>query len=257
MGRSFKGSFCYYINMWKILPATVVVALIIGAAIYLIFFKNSPQTIPAQVKLEGFDISPNTSLNDRVANLEKAVNILAKQAIKNSKTGEKFENTQDVLDNSLEGRIAVLENQMNTLQNQDSSNNTLTSNQTTPQTSNTPQVVYIPLGSGGSSGDRNYITMPTYQVAINPADYSGYTSMQLEVNMGLIQSVGSANAQLFNSTSNLAVGSSQVSTTASPYAWVTSTGFTLPAGNNTYVLQLQSTQGYTINVQNARIKVNY
>lgn len=244
--------------MWKILPAVVVVALIIGIAVYFIFFKNSPQTSVPQVNLKGFDISPNASLNDRVNNLEKAVNILAKQAIKNSQTGEKFDNTQDVLDNSLEGRLTVLENTVNNLSPSSPSNSSApTSNSTSIENSTSPSVLYIPLGSGGSSGDRNYITMPTFQVPINPSNYPGYTSMQLEVNMGLIQSVGSANAQLFNTTSNSAVANSQVSTVASPYAWVISTGFTLPAGNNTYVLQLQSTQGYTINAQNARIKVNF
>ncbi len=244
--------------MWKILPAVVVVALIIGAAIYLIFFKLSPQKIPTQVNLEGFNISPNASLNDRVANLEKAVNILAKQAIKNSGTGEKFAGTQDVLDNSIEGRLTVLENTVNNLSPGAISNNsTSTTNTSTAQNTNTPQIFYIPLGSSGSSGDRNYITMPTYQVVINPANFPGYSSMQLVVNMGLVQSVGTANAQLFNANANTAVAGSQVSTTSSTPVILTSGTFTLPSGNSTYVLQLQSTQGYTINAQSAWVVVNY
>jgi hypothetical protein len=116
--------------------------------------------------------------------------------------------------------------------------------------------LYIPLGTGGSSGDQNWLSIPTYQVTLDPGDYPGLTSVVLEVNMRLNQASGTGYARLYNSTDNYAV-SSEVSTASDKYGWFTSATFTLSSGKKTYVLQLKSSTGTEISVQNARIKISF
>ncbi len=116
--------------------------------------------------------------------------------------------------------------------------------------------LYIPLGTGGTSGDQNWITIPTYEVTFDTGDYPGFTGIVLEVNMKLNQASGTGYARLYNSTNNVAI-SSELSTTSDKYGWFTSSGFTLSSGKKTYQLQLKSSSGTEISIQNARLKVNF
>lgn len=115
--------------------------------------------------------------------------------------------------------------------------------------------LYIPLGSGGQNGDKNWISVSSYGATIDPAEYPGYTSMQLEVNFRLTQKSGTAYARLYNVTDSSY--KEQVSTTLDDFSWQTSAGFTLPAGKKTYTLQMKSTEGVDVQLQSARIKVNF
>lgn len=115
--------------------------------------------------------------------------------------------------------------------------------------------VYIPLGTGGTSGDKNWIENSNYGATIDPAEYPGYSSMQLEVNFRMTQKSGTAYARLYNMTDSSA--KEQVSTTSDSFSWQTSYSFTLPAGKKIYTLQTKSSEGAEIQLQSARIKVNF
>jgi hypothetical protein len=117
--------------------------------------------------------------------------------------------------------------------------------------------LYIPLGLSGQTGDRNYVDIEAFEANLNPGDYNGYSSMQLLVNLKLAEQAGTARARLFNKTDKQPVPGSDVSTSNNDYTLLTSVGFKLPGGPKTYTLQVQSTEGITVDLQNARIKVNF
>ncbi|MBI2329904.1 hypothetical protein HYU94_00745 [Candidatus Daviesbacteria bacterium] len=114
---------------------------------------------------------------------------------------------------------------------------------------------YIPLGTGGGGADKGWVSINSYGATIDPAEYPGYSTMQLEVNLRLTQKVGTAYARLYNSTDQTA--KEQVSTTSDSFSWQSSTGFTLPSGKKSYTLQMKSTDGTDVQLQSARIKVNF
>lgn len=249
----------YYVYMLlKILPVVLVVTLIGGGLVYYFRFYKPGNLANTSTNTPIFNLSNSGTPDERITNLNEAMQGVLSDIskIKNDfssftiQTTQKFASSEARL-NTIEGSIKDLKSRVGILETKVS-----VSPSGQGGTTVTPPS-YIPLGSGGSQGDRNYLVVPGYVVTINPANYPGYSSMVLEVNANLVQNVGQANFQLFNTTTNSAVSNSQVSTQATSNAFIQSNGFTVSAGSNTYVLQAQSTQGYTIQVQNARIRVNF
>lgn len=149
---------------------------------------------------------------------------------------------------SLEAEVADLKSRITNLEKKPAST---TSKSTT--VSKVP--VYIPLGAGGSNSNTNWADMPGYSILIDPGEYNGYSSMQLEVNMRLNQLGGSAMARL--SSSDGTAISSELSSAQTVNNLNTSLGFKLPTGKNIYKLQVKSTAGHEMFIQDARIKVNF
>lgn len=145
-----------------------------------------------------------------------------------------------------ESRITALEKDVAQFKNQTTQ---------TPQTpSKSPS--YIPLGSGGTAGDKGWYSVPGYEVLIDPADYPGYSGMQLEVNFRLAEKSGIGYARLYNQTDNLSVGG-ELSSGSDSFTLQSTSSFKLPSGKKIYRLQVKNTEGVNLEVQNARIKVNY
>lgn len=242
--------------MIKFLPVVVFVILLIGTIFYIRSKVMEPLKSPADYKAVTVQTAPdNATPTERITILEQSIQLLATEIgkINGGLSSSAGSNASTAL---LETRVKNLETSVNSLKADVASLKSLTS--PTTQTSSTKKSPsYIPLGSGGNSTDKNYYNMGGYQVSIDPADYAGYTSMQLETTLNLNESVGTINARLYNSTDNSAVANSNVSTTATSATLVSSAGFTLVSGRKTYVLQVQSTQGYQANVQSARIRVNF
>lgn len=126
-----------------------------------------------------------------------------------------------------------------------------------PAASSSKYPLYIPLGSGGGPWDnQNWESLAEYQISINPDNYSAYSSMQLEANFRLTEAAGTGSIRLYNITDSSAI-SSELSTTSTSFGSQTSATFKLPSGQKTYSIQVKSTQGKTLFVQSARIKVNF
>lgn len=230
----------------------VLVILVFSALVYFRVFRiNNPQ--PASVGSTNLPQSSDGNLEDRVKVLEDALGIVTKKLTVETKqpagsASPPVQNQSGIT----EARIKGIEDSLAALK--------IKIDQITPvaqKSSALQPTLYIPLGSSSTSNDRNWYSMNTHQVEIDPGNYPGYSGMQLEVVMKLNESVGTANARLFNSTDNSAITYSDVSTASDKYIWLASSSFKLPSGNKTYKLQLQSTQGYEISIQSARIKVNF
>ncbi len=116
---------------------------------------------------------------------------------------------------------------------------------------------YIPMGPGTTSISTDWTIVDYPEVEIDPANFSGYTNMYLEVTFKLLHGNGTGYVRLFNKTDGTAVTNSDVSTSSSSYTSVVSGGFKLVSGKKTYRLQLKSLSGYEVSVQFARIRVDY
>lgn len=237
--------------MLKLLPFILIPILILGGLGYWRFVASNNLATPSQSSnpspmpdgpMEVPKTLPQASLENRVKALEDLVNKLVTEVnkLKSPSPSANPDTKLNLLDTSvtdLKLRVAALEKGGTT-------------------TSATKAPLYIPFGSGGSSSDSNWASISNYQISLDPKDYAGYSSMQLEVNMKLPDLVGTAYARLYNSTDATAT-SNELSTTSGNFVWLTSGTFTLPTGNKTYKLQLKSSDSKTIEVQSARIKVTF
>ncbi len=233
----------------------IIIGVILGISIYLIFFQKDNSSGPDSLEsLKAITLKrSDNSLEKRIENLETAVDLLIKQVVKISSGSGDKSTTQTSSDS--DAGVSVLEKRVQDLETKISSLQQTPSFQSSG-TTGTP--VYIPLGSGGNSNDRNYVSTGTYQVSVDPADYPGYKNMQLEVSMKFTNEVvGVANVRLYNLTDKAAITGSNASANSNIFNFYTSSVFTLPAGNKTYQMQTQSTEGYDVTLGSARIKVNF
>lgn len=234
--------------MLRLLPFILIPLLILGGLGYLRYTQSKQNVISAQPQAsEGLIEVPKTlpqaSLEDRLKAVEETINKLVAEV--NKLKSPKPSASADSQFSSLDAAVTELKVKVSALEK----------GGTATQTSSRAPL-YIPFGSGGSSSDSSWASVANYQVSLDPQDYSGYTSMQLEVNFRLPNLIGTAYARLYNSTNGTAI-SNEISTTSGDFVWVTTATFTLPTGNKTYKLQLKSSDAKTIEVQSARLKVNF
>ncbi len=242
--------------MIKFLPVVILILLVSGTFLYIRSKAEKPASpVPETVETvsKALPTPASTSNEDRIKALEDSVVLIAKK-VGSLSSGSVQSADWRTTSPQTETRIKNLENTVVSLQGQI---DTLKGTSTQTPTSSKKSPVYIPLGSNGTTNDKNWYSIANYQANINPGDYPGYTNMQLEMVMNLNEAVGTAKARLYNNTDSSAVSSSEVSTSATTATLLTSSGFTLPAGSKTYILQIQSTEGYTVNLQSARIRVNF
>lgn len=239
--------------MIKILPFIIVAFLIVGGLFYFRFHaaqqdlttsSSTAQSSPIEVP----KTAPGATLDDRVTALESSVKAIADKinSISSTQTPSSLDSRLKNVESSiteLKARVASLENSS-------------TAKTTTTTTNSSKSTIYIPLGSGGQINSTNYSSLNTFQINLDPSQYSGYSSMQLEVNMRLNQPGGTLSARLLNNNSGSAI-SSEISTGSTSSVIVSSTGFTLPSGSNNYVLQAKTSDGSQAFLDYARIKVNF
>lgn len=235
--------------MFRILPFILIPLLILGGLGYWRTVASNNLTTPQQIitptpaaPIEVPKTLPQASLEDRVKAVEDLVNKLVTEVNK-LKSPNPSPNSSTASSSNLDSAVTELKARVAALEKVG-----------TTTTAKAP--LYIPFGSGGSSSSNSWSSIANYQITLDPQDYSGYSSMQLEVNMKLPDLVGTAYARLYNSTNGSAI-SNEVSTTSGSFVWLTSATFTLPSGNKTYQLQLKSSDSKTIEVQSARIKVTF
>lgn len=191
-------------------------------------------------------LPPGASLEDRVKVLEEAILVVAKKLNPAAPAASQ-------VDSSLDTRLKAVESALTDLKVKVSNLEKATP---APQASTSKSTVYIPLGSGGKWGDKDWYTTQEYEVSLNPSNYPGYTGMVLEVTFKLGEAVGTGSVRLYNTTDGSAL-SSQVDTTSSNFSLKASSPFTLPSGAKNYKLQVKSTQGAELYIQSARVKVNF
>lgn len=240
--------------MVKLLPFIVIPILILAGLGYWRFVATNQSLTSPQITqqqdtnlVEVPKTLPGASLEDRVKALEDINSKLAAQV-----NGLKIVNSQTPVTNSLEGRLTVVESSVTELKARVSA-----LEKSTSSTSVSKAPLYIPMGaSGGPWLYADWTSLNEYQVSINPDDYSGYSSMQLEVNFRLVGAPGTGYVRLYNVTDKSAVVS-EISTTNTSFGVVTSSGFKLTSGQKLYTVQVKSTNSQDLYIQSARIKANF
>lgn len=236
-----------------IILVLVLIGLTIGGFYYRFAFQKSTkqdlaQTGPREVPLTNEELD-STSTEDIFEKLSES-----------KAKSEELNKSIDPTNRSLEDRIKLLEASLTVLERRqdivEKSTGVSTGSTTTSSTGALPPS-YIPLGSGGSTSATDWTSVDNLDVSINPADYPGYKSMQLEVSLRTFQGNGQAYARLYNNDDGLAIPTSEVSTTSENYNWQNSATFTLSSGKKTYKIQLKTLTGYEASVQSARIRVNF
>lgn len=238
----------------RLLVAMVVfVAVMVGGMIYYRWRAVSNFNLLALPDVN--QSSTGNTVNGRLSTVEDALAILVNRVNNLSGTTSTTSSAPVSADvtsrvQSLENTVANLQVQINQLKGSGTSASTTISGNKSP--------AYIPLGWTGSASTQDWSSVSTQSISIDPADYSGYTSMDFEVNLSVYQGNGRAYARLYDKDDGLAIIPSEVSSTSDTYSWVTSATFQLPStAKKTYILQLKTNTGYASQVQNARIKVNF
>ncbi len=240
--------------MAKLIPIGVLIFMVaISAGIYFFRQSGSSEIIPKPLNSTSSLQQPVTSTPSAQVSLEDKVQVLEEAVIDLSKKVGASTNLNYTAGASTttEKRLQALESAVAKLQAQQPGNSTQTVTSTGKQTP-----VYIPLGWSAGATTLDWSSVSSQKIDIDPADYPGYTSMQFEANLRVYQGNGTAFARI-TSTDGFVPGSSQVSNNTEGYAWVSSNTFTLPSGKKTYQLQLKTSTGYSSDIQNARIKINF
>lgn len=237
--------------MIKLLPFILIPLLLVGGLLFWRYNSSkqsltTPQVEKEQVKQEDLPVEvpktlPGATLEDRVKSLEDTITKVVSQVNNFKSVG-----AGDSRFNSVESAIVELKARVSSLE------------KTTPApvSSSKSSTVYIPLGSGGSWGATDWISLNEYEVSLNPDNYPGYTGMSLEVTFRLTEAAGTGSVRLYNATDSSAA-SSQLDTTSTTFSLQSSSSFKLTSGTKTYKLQVKSTQGKDLVLQSARIKVNF
>lgn len=238
--------------MIRFLPFILVAVLVLGGLGYWRFVASKPTLPSPQVTGDSSDqiqfpvTGSDATLEEKVKILEEIAKKLVAQ-VNLLKATKSAINTTEINDlntavSELKIKVAALENTSPVT--------------TTTTTTSSKSTVYIPLGSGGGPWNNQDWYSTDYLVSLDPANYPGYSGMYLEGVFRLTSAVGTASLRLYNSTDNSAV-SPEISTTSTTFTLKTSTSFKLPSGSKNYVLQVKSSSNQDMQIQSARIKVNF
>lgn len=226
--------------MIRFLPFVLIPVLILGGLGYWRFVAS---TQISDTPIEVPKTLPQSSLEDRVKELEDVVTKLVTQ-VNNLKSP--YQQTPSSSSSDAESAVTELKARVSALEKATP----------VPVAASGQASVYIPLGSGGNWGDKDWYTTAEYEISLDPANYPGYKNMVLEATFRLTEAAGTGSVRLYNVTDSSA-SSGQVDTTSSTFSLKTSSSFTLPSGSKTYKLQVKSSQGANLSIQSARIKVTF
>jgi hypothetical protein len=248
--------------MFKLLIIGIIAAVVIGMFVVVRMFilnNTSGSKVGPEIINSGLG---GDSQSARTTDLENKIEVLRKQVAaldsvvnKSSKTTT---NTTSPNNASLQTRIENLESVVAQLQAKSGQTSTTSTNSSSTTTSSSKIPAYIfSLGSSGSTSELDWTEVTSPTVTINPADYPGASSFQVEGYLSSYQGNGTAYARLYNSNTGQAIAGSDFSTSSGDPGWISSQTFTLPSGKVTYSFQLKTTTGYAAILENARLKVNF
>ena len=237
--------------MLKFIVPVVFISVIIGVSFYLITKDQRDESGTPSPLVSSTE---DTNQSDLPADLPREV---PKDLPTPSQSPKASANTTEGKIQNLEAIVSELSKRISALEQSPSPIVQLptSTTSTTTTTSTAKYPLYIPIGTGGGSSAFDWTTINTSEVEIDPADYSGYTNMYLEVELKSYQGNGRAYARLINYTDSTGLAASEVSTTSENYTTVVSSGFKLGSGKKKYRLQLKTLTGYEASTQSVRIKV--
>lgn len=241
--------------MLRILPFALIAVVILGGLLYWRYNSNksdltapiTSEEIDSQEPLEVPKTLPAASLEDRVKALEDLVTKLVTQ-VNNLKPSSSSSQSSTSNLTSVESAVTELKARVSVLEKA-----------TPAAASSSTATTYIPLGSGGTYTNTDWVSLPEYEVSLDPVNFPNYSGMTLEVTFRMDDPSGTASVRLYNVTDSSATSSQLDSTTstATTFTLMSSSSFKLATGNKVYRLQVKSSAGKNLIVQTARIKVAF
>lgn len=121
----------------------------------------------------------------------------------------------------------------------------------------TPSVqreIYVPLGSGVTSKSQ-WDNITGTETLINPANYGRIKEAYFVASLSNPTQNGAVEAQLYNVTDNHLVWDSHIVMNGPAAKTITSNKITLDSGSKLYRVQLKSTLGFSVSLENAKILI--
>lgn len=234
-----------------VIPA-VAIAVVLVAIRFVLGGQTAKQPVLQLTSTSSNTVTTTDSeLAERVRSLEEVVAALI-QKVNSISTATSVKNSGSS-NATVEQRLKVLETAVNDLKVKVINLDNITP---TPISTSTKYPMYIPMGNSYSLNNDSWTTLDSFEVSFDPADYPGYSGVQLEVSMRVISSLGKAYARLYNNSDGSVVTSSEISTNSDKFVLVTSSNIKLSTGKKYYRLQVKS-QGYEGFFVNPRIKINF
>lgn len=236
--------------MLKIVLIVVLLLALSGGVFFLVFMRSNTQS-PKEVPKTLSVTSPFSNDEEESSSASELAAQLSKPLPSNADSNTKISLLENKI-KALETSNIQLATRISKLESIDSAT-TLTTPASTTSNSKAPQYIY-PLGYGSSTTKTDWTEITTLSVVIDPALYSGYSSMQLEGFIRVRDGNGRAYARLYSN--GLAIVPSEISTTSWQNTWISSNTFTV-SSKKTYTFQVKSLTGYEAFIEDARIKINY
>lgn len=118
-----------------------------------------------------------------------------------------------------------------------------------------PQVIYVPLGGGGSTTNRDWADVGNAEVYLNIDDYTHVDKVYFEGFIKVKHGNGKTFARLYDVTHSIGVQGGEIATTSESYTLVESGSLSLWRGKNLYRVQIKSLNGYEASFDTGRIKI--
>lgn len=125
---------------------------------------------------------------------------------------------------------------------------------TTTSTSQ-PQVIYIPLGGGGSTTSKEWADVGNAEVYFEIGDYPNVDRIYFEGFINVKHGNGKAFARLYDVTHGIGVQGSDIYTDSESFTLVESGSLSFWQGKNLYRIQIKSLNGYEASIDSGRIKI--
>lgn len=120
-----------------------------------------------------------------------------------------------------------------------------------------PKTSYIPIGTAFSTTKTEWTDVLGGEVYIDPADYGEAPVFGFEVSVKIANKNGVAWVRLYDSTNNIAVSGSELTSTTSEYSTVSVSNLPFWSGKNLYRIQIKSTTSQEVSVTGGKVKVTY
>ena len=118
-----------------------------------------------------------------------------------------------------------------------------------------PQVIYIPLGGGGSTTNTTWTDVGNAEVYFDLNDYPNFSEARFEGFIKVKNGNGKAFARLYDVTHSIGVQGSDIETTSENFTMVDSDPLAFWRGKNLYRVQIKSLNGYEASIDSGRIKI--
>jgi len=118
-----------------------------------------------------------------------------------------------------------------------------------------PQVVYIPLGGGGSTTNRDWADVGNAEVYLNINDYPNLDRAYFEGFIKVKHGNGKVYARLYDVTHSIGVQGGEISSDSETFTLVESGSLNFWQGKNLYRVQVKSLNGYEAFFDSGRIRI--